>query len=107
LDLSSSSNEEGLIPDTSRDEEFARRLFDDINCDILGPPGDDKIMVLSDSDDEEEEVREEDVIDAEVVPSSATRSPSPTASATDADDAPPWVVVVTETKPARLRLSCQ
>jgi hypothetical protein len=75
VDLSSSSDEEGLIPDTSQDEEFAKRLFGDLNCDILGPLDDGKIIILSDSDDEEEELREEDAVNAKVVPSSVVRSP--------------------------------
>jgi hypothetical protein len=37
VDLSSSSDEKGLIPDTSWDEEFVRRLFGDLNCGVLGP----------------------------------------------------------------------
>jgi hypothetical protein len=85
VDLSSSSDEEGLIHDTSRDEEFARKLFGDLNDNILLPPGDGNIIILSDSD-EEEEVHEEDVIDTEVAPSSAARSPVPTASIDDVDD---------------------
>jgi hypothetical protein len=58
MDLSSSSDDEGLITDVSWDEEFTRRLFGDFNRDVLGPSGDGKIVILSDSD-EEEEVREE------------------------------------------------
>jgi hypothetical protein len=58
IDLSSSSDEEDLIIDTSRDKEFARRLFDDLNCAILGSLGNGKIIILSDSDEEEEEVHE-------------------------------------------------
>jgi hypothetical protein len=50
VDLSSSSDEEGLIPDTSRDEEFTRRLFGDLNCNILGSPSDGNIIILNDSD---------------------------------------------------------
>jgi hypothetical protein len=38
-----------FIVDTSRDEELVRKLFDDLNCDILGPPGDGKIIVLNDA----------------------------------------------------------
>jgi hypothetical protein len=86
VDLSLFSDEEGPIPDTSWDEEFARRLFSDLNHGVLGPPDDGKVIILSDSD-EEEEVREEHAIDAEVVPSSTVRSPAPTASADDVDDA--------------------
>jgi hypothetical protein len=86
VDLRSSSNEEGIIPYTLRDEEFARRLFGDLNHDVLGPPGDGKVIILGDSD-EEEEVCEEDATNAEVAPSSAVKSPTPTASFKDANDA--------------------
>jgi hypothetical protein len=54
VDLALSSGEEEFIADTSRDEEFTRKLFGDLNRDILGPPGDGKIIVISDSDDEDE-----------------------------------------------------
>jgi hypothetical protein len=76
VDLSSSSHEEGLIPGTSRDEEFAKRLFNDLNHDILG------------NSDEEEEVHEEKIADAEAAPSATMWSPASTASA-DADDRTP------------------
>jgi hypothetical protein len=68
----------------SRDEEFARRLFGDLNRDFLRLPNDSKIIILSDSDDEEEEVREK-TTDAEATPSSAARSPALIASTNDAD----------------------
>jgi hypothetical protein len=84
-DLSSSSDEEDLILDALRDEEFARRLFGDLNCAVLGPPDDSNVIILSNSDEEEEEVHEEDAIDAEVAPSSSVKSPAPTASADDTD----------------------
>jgi hypothetical protein len=42
---------------TLRDEEFPKKLFGDLNCELLGSPGDDNIIVLSDSDEEEEVVR--------------------------------------------------
>jgi hypothetical protein len=51
VDLSLSSDVEGIIPDTSRYEEFARRLFDDLNRGVLGPPGNGKVIILSDSDE--------------------------------------------------------
>jgi hypothetical protein len=54
VDLSSSSDDGDLITDVSRDEEFTRRLFGDLNRDVLGSPGDVKIIILSDSDEEEE-----------------------------------------------------
>jgi hypothetical protein len=43
-----------FIVDTSRDEELARKLFGDLNRDILEPPGDGKIIVLDNSDDDGE-----------------------------------------------------
>jgi hypothetical protein len=43
-----------FIVDTSRDEELARKLFGDLNRDILGPPSDGKIIILDDSDDDSE-----------------------------------------------------
>jgi hypothetical protein len=87
VDLSSSSDEEGLIPDTTWDEEFAKRLFSDLNRDVLGPPSDSKVIVLSDSD-EEEEAHEKTITDANATPSAAMKSPSPTASTADADEDP-------------------
>jgi hypothetical protein len=91
VDLSSSSDVEGPILDTSWDEEFARRLFGDLNHGVLEPPGDGKVIILSDSD-KEEEVCEEYAVDAE-----AMRSPAPTASTDDVDDAdkgrsPDWAI---------------
>jgi hypothetical protein len=66
VDLSSSSNEEGVIPDTSRDVEFARRLFSDLN--------------------EEEEVHEEITADTDATHSSDAGIPVSTASTTDTDE---------------------
>jgi hypothetical protein len=86
VDVSSSFDEGDLIADVSRYEEFTRRLFGNLNRDVLGPPGDGKITILSDSDEEEEEeVREEKAVDAEATPSSVVRSPASTASAADVD----------------------
>jgi hypothetical protein len=78
VDLSSSSDEECLISDTLRNDEFTKRLFGDLNCDVLGPPGDARSS-------SSEEVREEDAADTETVPSSAMTSPAPTASTDDVD----------------------
>jgi hypothetical protein len=47
-----------FIVDTSHDEELARKLFGDLNRDILGPPGDGKIIILDDSDDDGESQEE-------------------------------------------------
>jgi hypothetical protein len=68
-----SSDEEDIFPDTSRDEEFSKRLFGDLNCGLLGMPGNGNVIILNDSD-EEEELREEDTADAEDVPSSVVNS---------------------------------
>jgi hypothetical protein len=51
VDLSSSSDKGDLIADVSRDEEFTRRLFADLNRNVLGSPGNDKIIILNDSDE--------------------------------------------------------
>jgi hypothetical protein len=87
VDLTSSSGEEDFVGDTSRDEELARNLFGDLNRDILGPPGYDKIIVLSDSDDEDE-THEDAAVNAEAAPPSATNSADSPTSAPDADDTP-------------------
>jgi hypothetical protein len=85
VDPSSYLNEECLIPDTLRDEEFTMRLFSDLSRGVLGPPDDGKVIILSDFD-EEEVVREEHAANAEAAPSSAVKSPTPTASTDDAND---------------------
>jgi hypothetical protein len=85
--LSSSSDEEGLISNTSRDEKFIKKLSSDLNCDILGPPSDSKIIILSDSDEEEEVHKEEDAT-AEAAHSSAVGIPASTTSTANADEAP-------------------
>jgi hypothetical protein len=75
-----------ILPDTLCDEEFTRQLFGDLNHRLLGSPGDGNVIILSDSD-EEEEVHEEDTADAEVTPPSTVNSPAPTVFTADADDA--------------------
>jgi hypothetical protein len=87
IDLSSSSDEEDLITDISHDFEFAQRLYGELNRAVLGPPGDDKIIILSDSD--EEEVRKENTTNTKDVAAFAAVNPASTASTdTDTDDAP-------------------
>jgi hypothetical protein len=81
-----SSGEEDDFPDTSRAEEFAMRLFGDLNRGLLGPPGDDNVLILNDSD-EGGEVCEEDTIVTIATPPFVVNFPAPTVSATDADDA--------------------
>jgi hypothetical protein len=84
IDLSSSSDEEDLIAATSCDFEFAQRLFGELNRALLGPVGDGKIIILSNSG--EEEVREEKTTDTEDVAASTAVNPASTTSA-DADNA--------------------
>jgi hypothetical protein len=91
VDLSSSSDEECLITDVSWDEEFTRRLFGDLNHDVLGPPGDGRIIILSDSNEEEEEVCEEKTTGTEDVATSTAVNPASTAST---DDAPTRVKTI-------------
>jgi hypothetical protein len=90
VDLASSSGEEDSVANTSRDEELARKLFGDLNRDILGPPGDDKIIILSDFDDEDE-THEDAAVNVEAAPPSAANSVDSPTSAPDADDTPDGV----------------
>jgi hypothetical protein len=65
-----------FIVDSSCDEELARKLFGDLNHDILGPPGDGKIIVLDDSDDNGEAQEEKTVgIKFTTAPASADNAP--------------------------------
>jgi hypothetical protein len=90
VDLSSYSDEECLIADVSWDEEFIRRLFGDLNRDVLGPLCDSNIIILSDSDEKENEVHEEKTTGTEDVATFAVVKPTSAASA-DTDDAPTGV----------------
>jgi hypothetical protein len=66
-----------LIIDTSRDEQFARKLYGDLNRDILGPPGDGKIIIINDSDDDDEAQEEEMAgIEPTAVPASFVDAPA-------------------------------
>jgi hypothetical protein len=89
IDLSLSSNEENVIADTSRDTKFARKFFDDLNRDILGPHGDGNVIIL-DASDEEKEASDEKTADTELMATSAAVNPTLTVSAV-ADDAPEGV----------------
>jgi hypothetical protein len=77
-------DEEDSFTDTSRDFEFAQWLYGELNRDLLGPLGDGKIIIPSNSDEEKEEAREEKSVDAEDVAASATTNPVSTTSADDA-----------------------
>jgi hypothetical protein len=80
-----SSDEEDVVPYTSRDEDLARKLFGDLNCGLLGPPDDNNVIFISNS--EEEEVCEDDHADANAAPSSLRVSPTLSTSTPDNDDA--------------------
>jgi hypothetical protein len=41
--------EDWEVSDTSRDKEIARKLFSDLNQDMLVLPDDDNVIVISDS----------------------------------------------------------
>jgi hypothetical protein len=121
VDLTS-DEKDNTLPDTSRDEEFTRRLFGNLNRGLLRPPSDDNDIILSNSN-EEEEAREETASDTYVAPSSVVRFPAPIASTADTDEDPKGMqddnsgVLAPdreigdrssgEMKLAHLRLSCQ
>jgi hypothetical protein len=90
VDLALSSGREDSVADTSRDEKLARKLFSDLNRDILGPSGDGKIIVLSDSDDEDE-TSEDAAVNAKAAPPSAANSTDSPTSAPNADETPDGV----------------
>jgi hypothetical protein len=85
IDFSLSLDEENTIANTSRDAEFTKKLFGDLNRDILGPPGDSKVIILNDFD-EENEAPDERTANTELVATSAAVNPASTASVV-ADDA--------------------
>jgi hypothetical protein len=89
INLTLYSDEENFIADTSHDAEFTKKLFCDINCNILGSPGDGKVIILNDSD-EEKEALDEKMAGTELAATSAIVNPAPTTSAA-ADDAPEGV----------------
>jgi hypothetical protein len=71
-----SSKEEDVIPDITRGDEFTKKLFGDLNREILGPlGGNGKVIILSDSV-EEEEVCEEATAAPAAVASSVVKSPA-------------------------------
>jgi hypothetical protein len=70
-----SSKEEDVIPDITRGDEFTKKLFGDLNREILGPLGNGKVIILSDSV-EEEEVCEEATAAPAAVASSVVKSPA-------------------------------
>jgi hypothetical protein len=83
VDLSSPHDEEEPIHGTARDFEFTQCLFNELNRDLLGPPGDGKVIILSQFDEEEEEVHEEKSTGAEDATTSVAVNP---VSNTSVDD---------------------
>jgi hypothetical protein len=81
-----SSDKENHFLDTSRDEEFTRRLFGDLIRGLIGPPDDGNVIIINNSD-EEEHAHEEESTDTDAVPPSTVKSPTPTASVANANDA--------------------
>jgi hypothetical protein len=74
-----------FIADTSHDEEIARKLFGDLNHDILGPLGDGKIIILDDSDDDGE-AQEETTAEIESTAAPASADDAPTEAKIDNSD---------------------
>jgi hypothetical protein len=80
------SGPSSLVVDTSRDEEFARKLFGDHNHDILGLPDAGKIIIIDDSDDDDEAQEEGTIdIDPTTIPASAADAPAGTIVANSDD----------------------
>jgi hypothetical protein len=78
-------DEKNFIADTSRDAEFTKKLFGDLNRNILELPGDGKVIILDDSN-KEKEALEEKTAGTELVATSTAVNLASTAS-TVADDA--------------------
>jgi hypothetical protein len=77
LGLTPVSSPSSLVVDTSHSEEFGRKLFGDLNSDILRLPGDGKIIIINDSDDDDEAQEEGTTgIEPTTVPASFTDAPA-------------------------------
>jgi hypothetical protein len=77
------SGPSSLVVDTSRDEEIARKLFGDLNRDILEPSDDGKIIIIDDSDDE---AQEEGTVGIEPTTVSASTADAPAGARVDNSD---------------------
>jgi hypothetical protein len=86
IDLSLSSDEENFIANISRDAKFTKKLFGDLNYNILRPLSDGKVIIIDDSD-EQMEALDEKTIGTELAATSSVVHPTSTASIV-ADDAP-------------------
>jgi hypothetical protein len=71
------------IHDIVYDFEFAQRLFGELNRDLLGPPDDGKVIILSNSDEEKEEAHEEKSTGVKDAVTSVAVNPVSTTSADD------------------------
>jgi hypothetical protein len=65
--------EEGKELDTSWDEDIACKLFGDLNRDLLGPLGDENVIIINDS--KEEEACEDDHANVDAAPLLAVPKP--------------------------------
>jgi hypothetical protein len=79
------SDPSSLVVDTSRDKEFARKLFGDLNHDILRLPGDGKIIIIDNSNDDDE-VQEEEIASIEPTAVSASAADAPARAKVDNSD---------------------
>jgi hypothetical protein len=85
VDLSSPQGEENPLHDIAHDFKFAQRLFGELNRAFLGPPSDGKVIILSDSDEEEGETCEENSVDAKDAVVAVAINPISTTSTDDID----------------------
>jgi hypothetical protein len=79
------SGPSSLVIDTSHDEKFTRKLFGNLNHDILGPPGDGKIIIIDDSDDDDE-AQEKGTAGIEPTTVSASAADAPARARADNSD---------------------
>jgi hypothetical protein len=70
-------------PDTSWDEEITRKLFEEFNQELLRIPGDSSLVIISDSEEEEEGV---DVVLAKAFPQLPTCSQGTAFSSTEEEE---------------------
>jgi hypothetical protein len=102
------SGPSSLVVNTSRDEEFTRKLFGDLNRDILGPPDDGKIIIIDDSDDDDEAQEEGTTgIKPMTVLASAADAPAGSRVANSdyqGSDQRPMVATTSDVAPTSLRL---
>jgi hypothetical protein len=88
IEIYSSSDEEDFFADVTQDVEFAKWLFGDLNCDLLRPLSNGKVIVISDSDEETEAHEETPAKDEGASSTTAGKSSTPAASPADTDEDP-------------------